>query len=174
MLIKSKFPEYNSKFDFDSEENALEYIKVVISSIRNRRAELNVPKDKKPDIFIATTDETIKSTYEMCSGFIRMLALVKEIKFVTNMQDIDKYIILTFDKSTIYIPSDELVDVEKEKARIEAEIKRIEFEISRAKGMLSNENFVKKAPEQKINDEKEKLKKYEQMLIELNSTLEKL
>ena len=174
LLIISSFPEYNNNFNFDTEANSLEYVKNVITAIRNQRAELNVPKDKKPDILVVTADDTIKNAYAMCSEFIKTLSLVKYIKFVDNVDVADKFITLTFDKSNIYIPFEELVDSEKEKARIENEIKKFEFEISRAKNMLSNDNFVNKAPEQKINEEKEKLKKYEQMLIDLKNTLEKL
>ena len=174
LLIKEEFPNYDSKLCFEVEESSLEYVKNVISTIRNQRSELNVPKDKKPVILIATSDEKIKRAYEMCSEFIKTLALVKELNFVDSVDIVDKYISLTFDNSNIYIPFEELVDTAKERQRIETEIKKVESEIERAKGMLSNERFISKAPAEKVNEEKEKLKKYEQMLIELNSTLEKL
>ena len=174
LLITSKFPEYNDKLCFNDEENALEYIKNVIVAIRNQRAELNVPKDKKPEIIVVTNDSSIRNMYEMCKDYIVSLSQVKDVKFADSIGSADKYITLTFDNSNVYIPFEELVDIAKEKLRIESEIKKVESEISRAKGMLSNEKFVSKAPEQKINEEKEKLKKYEQMLIDLNSVLEKL
>ena len=174
LLIKSDFPAFNEKHSYIKEESALEYIKNVISSIRNRRAELNVLKDKKPDIIVLTKENDVKDMYLLCSDFIKNLAIVNDIKYVNEMENIDKYITLTFDKSNVYIPFAELVDINEEKKRIEAEIKKVESEINRAKGMLSNEKFVSKAPEAKINEEKEKLKKYEQMLIDLNNTLEKL
>ncbi|MBR4314712.1 MAG: hypothetical protein IKP66_07375, partial [Lachnospiraceae bacterium] len=69
---------------------------------------------------------------------------------------------------------EELVDTAKEKLRIENELKRVESEIARAKGMLANEKFVSKAPQQKIDEEKDKLNKYEQMLVDLKISLEKL
>lgn len=174
LLIKEEFPNFNSKLLFDVEESSLEYVKNVISSIRNQRSELNVPKDKKPDILITISDDKIRYAYEMCSEFIKTLALVNSINYVDTVDNIDKYISLTFDNSNVYIPFEELVDTEKEKQRIETEIKKVEAEINRAKGMLSNEKFISKAPKDKINEEKEKLKKYEQMLVELRSTLEKL
>ena len=174
LLITSDFPEYNEKNIYEKEEISLQYIKGVITSIRNRRAELNVPKEKKPDIIVETTDENIKGMYELCSNFIKTLALVNDISFTSSMSNIEKYVALTFEKSTVYIPFAELVDIEEEKTRIKSEIKKVESEINRAKGMLLNEKFVSKAPEAKIMEEKEKLKKYDQMLIDLNSTLEKL
>ena len=146
----------------------------IITSIRNRRQELNVPKDKKPEIIVSTNDSSIKNMYMLCEEFIKTLSLVKDIEYKESVENIDKYICLTFDKSNIYIPFEELVDVEKEKERLKTEIEKTESEIERAKGMLLNERFVSKAPETKINEEKEKLKKYEMMLTELKNSLAKL
>ena len=174
MLITSKFPEYNEKLLFQDEETAITYIKNVIGSIRNRRQELNVSRDKKPEIIVAVSDEKIKNIYTSCFNYIKNLASISSMRFDNNIKDIDKYIILTFDKSNIYIPFNELVDINKEKERIEKEIKVVESEISRAKGMLSNENFIKKAPKSKIDEEKEKLKKFEEMLDNLNNSLAKM
>ena len=174
MLITSKFPEYNEKLLFQDEEIAITYIKNVIGSIRNRRQELNVSRDKKPEIIVAVSDEKIKNIYTSCFNYIKNLASISSMRFDNNIKDIDKYIILTFDKSNIYIPFNELVDINKEKERIEKEIKVVESEISRAKGMLSNENFIKKAPKSKIDEEKEKLKKFEEMLDNLNNSLAKM
>ena len=174
LIIKETFPEYDANNVYEKEESSLQYIKEVITSIRNRRAELNVPHDKKPDIVVETNDENIKEMYELCANFIKTLAQVNNISFSNNIDNIDKYISLTFEKSNVYIPFDELVNIEEEKIRLHTEIKKVESEINRAKGMLSNEKFISKAPEAKVLEEKEKLKKYEQMLIDLKNTLEKL
>ena len=174
LLIKSSFPEYSEKLEFSKEETSLEYVKEVITSIRNQRAELNVKKERKPEIIILTSDDRIKDMYVLCKDYILTLAQVKNISFMEKIDNADKYITLTFDKSTIYIPFEELVDVEKEKLRIKSEIDRVSSEIVRAKGMLSNERFVSKAPKEKVDLEKEKLQKYELMLKDLESTLERL
>lgn len=174
LLITSTFPEYDKDFAYIKDEESLEYIKKVISAIRNQRADLNVPKDKKPEIIIVTSDSSIEDTYKKCESFILTLAQVKSIKYEKEVADVDKFITLTFDKSNIYIPFEELVDVEKEKNRIKSEIEKVKAEINRAQGMLSNESFVSKAPKEKIDLEKEKLEKYKKMLIDLNNTLEKL
>ena len=174
LIISKKFPEYDERYNFEMEENALQYVKNVISSIRNRRAELNVSKDKRPDIKIICKTEDVKKSYVLCENYIKTLSLVNNIEFEDKIEDINNYVVLTFDKSSIYIPFNELVDVVKEKERINAEIKKVNFEIERAKGMLSNEKFTSKAPANKINEERDKLKKYENMLVELNNTLAKL
>ena len=174
LLITSSFPEYDVDLNFVKEEQSLEYIKNVISSIRNRRADMNVPKDKKPELIIIANNDETKQMYIMCEEYIKTLALVSGLNFIDKIDSANNYVSLTFENSTIYIPFNELVDIDNERKRIKSEIKKIEFEINRAKGMLSNENFVSKAPKQKIDDEKEKLKKYEQLLIDLNETLVKL
>ena len=174
LLISSSFPEYNEKLSFAKEEQSLEYIKTVIGGIRNRRAEMNVPKEKKPVITIVANDNDVKEKYVLCEEYIKTLALVSGLNFVEKIDSLDKYVSLTFENSTVYIPFNELVDLDKEKERLKGEISKIEFEINRAKGMLSNEKFVSKAPKQKIDEEKEKLKKYEQILVDLNETLAKL
>ena len=174
LLISSSFPEYNEKLNFAKEEQSLEYIKNVIGGIRNRRAEMNVPKEKKPVITIVANDDNVKEMYVLCEEYIKTLALVSGLNFVEKIDSVDKYVSLTFENSTVYIPFNELVDLDKEKERLKGEISKIEFEINRAKGMLSNEKFVSKAPKQKIDEEKEKLKKYEQILVDLNETLAKL
>ena len=174
LLISSSFPEYKEKLSYEKEKNALEYIKVVISSIRNRRSELNVSKDKKPDIIVASNSADIIESYKLCERYIKTLALVNGITYVDRIDSIDKYITLTFENSNIYILFSDLVDIDKEKDRIKNEIAKAESEIKRAKGMLGNQKFVEKAPKEKIEEEKEKLKKYEQMLLDLNNTLAKL
>lgn len=174
MIIVSSFPEVNSDYSYQKEEKALEYIKEVIVAIRNRRAELNVKKEKKPEIYVIVKNEEVKNMYDLCSAYIKTLALVSDIKYVSDIMSPEKYVLLTFNDSKIYIPFNELVDVSLEKERLKSEIEKTEKEIARASGMLKNEKFVSKAPEAKINEEKEKLAKYEKLLIELKNTMENL
>lgn len=174
LLIKSSYPVKNAIFDFDLEKNSIEYIKLVITAIRNRRAELNVPNSKKTEILVLTQSLDIKNIYLLTQNFIKNLSSVSDIKFVNDIENKDKYVCLNFNASNVYIAFEDLVDINKEKERLKSEISKAEFEINRAKNMLSNEKFVSKAPENKINEEKEKLKKYEELYIELNNTLNSL
>ena len=75
---------------------------------------------------------------------------------------------------TIYIPFDELVDIDKEIERLQKEEKKLQGEIKRCEGMLGNENFVSKAPEKKIQEEREKLEKYKGMLEQVTERLSQL
>ena len=77
-------------------------------------------------------------------------------------------------KATIYMPFDELVDKAKEIERLKKEEKKLEGELKRVNGMLSNPNFTSKAPEVKINEEKAKKEKYEDMMEQVKKQLERL
>ena len=77
-------------------------------------------------------------------------------------------------QAVIYMPFAELVDVEKEIARLKKEEERLTKEIARAEGMLSNERFISKAPESKIQEEREKLENYTQMMEQVKNRLEQL
>lgn len=180
LLIISKFPEYNEKLVFTKESFNLEYIKNVIKSIRNTRTELNVPNSKKTNMIVETADGGLKNAFQSCSKYFNNLSGISEIKVVESItselksDEIDKYIQLVFDKSKIFIPFSELVDMDKEKERLNNEINKCESELNRAKNMLSNEKFVSKAPANKIAEEKDKVEKYQNMLVELKKELEKL
>ena len=73
--------------------------------------------------------------------------------------------------AVVYIPLEDLVDMAKEKERLEKEQARLEKELARSKGMLSNERFLSKAPEAKVQEEKDKLAKYEQMMEQVKAQL---
>ena len=73
--------------------------------------------------------------------------------------------------AALYIPLNDLVDVEKEKERLQKEVKRLEGELKRSRGMLSNEKFISKAPAQKIEEERAKLATYEEMMRKVQAQL---
>ena len=92
---------------------------------------------------------------------------------MSKIKDFSKYIILTFDGATCYILFEELVDIEKEKQRLLQEKEKLENEVLRCKNLLSNEKFVLRAPKEKIDEEKSKLEKYEKMLSDILTNIDK-
>ena len=97
------------------------------------------------------------------------------MKFTENAESVgEKTVSQVTETAQIYVPLGELVDIEKEKARLAAEIDRIKGEIARAEGKLANENFVNKAPAKLVEDEREKVKKYRDMLEKCESQLKDL
>ena len=169
-IMISKFPEYTEKFNFEKEETQIEKIKNIIIEIRNIRASMNVHPSKKADlIFVTTTEnELIKSS----EGFLKKLGYSEEIKIQPDKTGIPQNAMsIITDGIEVYIPFEELVNIEEERKRLEEEKKKILFEIERANKMLSNPGFVNKAPESKIREEKEKLVKYQDMLKTIEERL---
>lgn len=94
------------------------------------------------------------------------------VKFAESVSAIEgKTVSQVTEIAQIYIPLGELVDIEKEKVRLAAEIERVSGEIERAKGKLANQNFVNRAPKKLVEDEQEKVKKYEAMKAKLEAQL---
>ena len=178
LLIKSTYPEKNKKLNFNKEEKQIEYIKNVIKSIRNIRAELNSPYSKKVSMIVSVS-KNIKNIFEVGDTFIKNMCGISEINLVdesvinSKIKDFSKYIILTFDGATCYILFEELVDIEKEKQRLLQEKEKLENEVLRCKNLLNNEKFVSKAPKEKIDEEKSKLEKYEKMLSDVLTNIDK-
>ena len=177
LLITSEFPSFNKKFIFKTENDNIEYIKEIIKSIRNLRAELNVKNSVKSKIYIITKN---KKLFNDTSYIFMNLASASEIILLDNEKDLlkinslDKFQALMFKDAKVYLPFNELVDTEKEKLRIQDEINKVEFEIKRAEGMLNNKNFVEKAPKEKIDAERSKLENYKKVLKDLVNNLKSL
>ena len=162
-IMISKWPEYNEKFDFEKEENQIEQLKEVIVGIRNLRTNMNVHPSKKSKLIFVSKDfeDMINSSKIM----IEKLGFASEIEIRSTRGEVESNSssILT-DGMEVIIPFGDLVDMEEEKKRLEGEIKKLEAEVERASKMLSNPGFTSKAPAQKIEEEKQKLAKYEEML----------
>ena len=109
---------------------------------------------------------------EQSKAFIEKLGFSNEITIQSNKNNIPQNAISIISNGMeVYIPFEELVDIEEEKKRLEEEKKKVLSEIERASKMLSNPGFVNKAPEAKINEEKAKLAKYQDMLKSIEERL---
>ena len=162
-LMVSKWPRIREKFVFDKEEKMIENLKEIIVGIRNTRAKLNVHPSKKSKLIFVTND--FKNEIENSKSFIEKLGFANEIVILENNKQIpENAISILTDGIEVYVPFEDIVDIEEEKNRLQEEIKKLESEVERGEKMLSNPGFVNKAPETKVNEEKEKLTKYKEML----------
>ena len=169
-IMISNFPKYNKNFDFKEEENKIEKMKNIIVEVRNIRANMNVHPSKKSELIFVT--QTEKELIEKSEIFLKKLAFGENIKIQDSKNGIlDNAISIMSDNIELYIPFEELVDVEEERKRLEEEKKKVLAEIERAEKMLSNPGFINKAPESKINEEKVKLSKYQDMLKNIEERL---
>ena len=157
-IMVSEWPVFEEEFDFKAEENEVEMIKNAVRNIRNLRADMNVPPSKKASVYVVSEKEEVRRVFEDSKVFFATLGYASEVHVQADKAGIAEDAVSTvIPDAVIYMPFAELVDVEKEIARLEKEAGRLEGEIKRAKGMLSNERFVSKAPEAKVEAEKEKL-----------------
>jgi valyl-tRNA synthetase len=148
----------------------MEKVLDAIRAIRARRAEMNVVPSRKTKLYMVTKDVDVFGAAE---GFFRKLAGASEVLFPESYEDEGSVSIVT-DAVTVYIPLADMIDFEKEKARLSKELEKTEGEIKRLSGKLSNEGFLAKAPEAVVAQEKEKLAKYEATKESLLAELKKL
>ncbi len=160
-IMVSEYPRYNSRLAHRKDAESMVYVMGLIKAIRQIRADAKCAPSKKLDVYIVTER---KPLIEKASKFILKLANVREIKFVEQKDEItEKTVSQILDKTALYVPLGELVDIEKEAERLDGELKRVEGEIKRANGKLANQGFLAKAPKVLVDGEKEKLNKYLEM-----------
>lgn len=172
-IIVSKWPKIREKFVFDKEEEFVEKLKEIITEVRNVRANANIHPSKKSEL-IFVTDKYEKEILD-AQEFILKLGFGEKILIQKDKEGIpENSISILRDGIELYIPFEQLVDIEEEKKRLEEEITRLEGEVARCEKMLSNPGFVNKAPEAKVQEEKNKLTNYTELLSKAKERLENL
>lgn len=162
-IMISQFPQYDEKLSFINEEDDFGKIIEAIKAVRARRTEMNVPPSVKAKIFIETQN---KSLFEKCSVFFEKLASASEIE-VSEKYEIEDAVTAVTDSARLFIPMNELVDKDKELARLEKEKAKVQKDIDFLGGKLSNEGFLAKAPEKLIEAEKAKLARAEEKMAKI-------
>ena len=171
-IMVSSWPVYSDEYSFAKEEKEIETIKEAVRAIRNVRTGMNVAPSRKAEVFVVSDDAAVRDTFASCEVYFKPLAYASEVKILSEKTGIsDDAVSCVIPGATLYMPFDELVDIKAEIERLSKEEARLQGEIKRSNGMLSNEKFLSKAPESKVNEEKEKLKKYENMLKEVTERL---
>ena len=174
-IMISNWPVYKEEFSFPVEENAIETIKEAVRGIRNTRTSMNVAPSRKAKVYVVSSDEALRNIFENGKVFFASLGYASEVIVQDNKDGIDSDAVsVVIPNGTIYMPFAELVDIAKEIERLENEEKRLTGELARVNGMLSNERFVSKAPAAKIQEEKDKLEKYTQMMEQVKERLSHL
>ena len=174
-LIVSKWPEYKEELVFEKEERATEYIENAIREIRNARSEMNIENSKKSNTLVYTKDAEVKEIFEEMKGLLLSLGYSNSVEITDDEgRKNSENIAIVLDKAEIQLPLKELVDFEKELKRLQKDKKDAEAELKRAKGKLSNQGFVSKAPAKLIEEEKEKVTKYEEILKTVEEQIAKV
>ncbi len=171
-LIRAAWPTPNDALDFAAEADALEMVKNAISAIRARRAEMNVPPSRKAALYVVSAHNDY---FRQGEGFIRRLAYADQVVLcdADPAGHEDMLCVVTAD-AKLYIPLDQLIDTEKELARIAREKENCLKQIAMFESKLSNESFVSRAPEKVVNDQRDKLAKAKALLEQLESSEKRL
>lgn len=171
-IMLESYPVYNEKYDFVKEYENFEKVKDVIGKIRNIRAEMNVPVSKKVHLYVLTREQ---ETFEKASVYIEKLAGISGIEFIEKKEEAgDKVCGAATLGAELFIPLGELVDAEKETARLTKEKEKVLAEIKRSEGMLNNPGFVSKAPARLIDAEKQKLEQNRALLAKIEKQISDL
>ena len=175
LLIESEWPIKDEALIFEESEKAMEFVMDCIKSVRNIRSEMNVVPSKKAKIIFVTKEDRLKNILLSSEIFFEKLASASGIEVQETRDGIGEDAVSSVVTGCeIYLPLEELVDIEKEIERLEKEKKKLEGEIKRVNGKLANEGFVSKAPEKVIEEEKQKKVKYEDMMNKVIERLESL
>lgn len=174
-IMISPWPVSTPGNNYPEDEKAIEMIKEAVRNIRNVRAEMNVAPSKKAHVYIVTDNEDVRKIFTEGKLFFGSLAYASDVFIQSDKTGIeDDAVSVVIANATIYIPFAELVDIEQEIARLKKEENRLEGELLRVTGMLSNERFLSKAPQNKIKEEEEKNEKYTQMMKQVQERLAQL
>ena len=172
-IMISKWPEYSKNADFDKEELAVEELKNIITGIRNIRVQRNIHPSKKSKLIFVTSES--KEAVENSESWLLKLGFGNEIEISANKENLPQNAMSVLANGIeLYMPFEDLVDMSEEKERLQKEKERLESEIQRATKMLNNPGFVNKAPVEKVQEEKDKKTKYEDMLETVKNRLEEI
>ena len=171
-IMLSDWPVYTDQWNFPEDEAMVERVKDLVKGVRNLRKDMDVPNSRKAKLLIVSDSEEVRKTFETMKDAYQTLAYASEISVLADASTIPADAVsVVIPDAVVYLPLEDLVDMEKEKERLTKEKERLTKELARSKGMLSNEKFLSRAPEAKVAEEKAKLEKYQQMMDDVNARL---
>ena len=174
-VMISPWPVYREEYHFEEEESAVELMKEAVRRIRDVRSSHNVPPSKKANVFIVSGEEDVLKKFREAESFFGTLAHAESVSLQKTKENIDDDAFSAIiPGAVIYIPFADLIDIDKERERLTKERERLTKEIARSNGMLGNEKFLQKAPEKKVQEERDKLENYRQMMAQVEERLAQL
>ena len=170
MIITADYPVYDEKLTFNEEEQQFEKVIAAIKAVRNRRNEINVPPSVKAKLFVETNEEEL---YKNSAAFFEKLASASEIETGSHFDMPDAVTTVT-EFARIFIPFDQLVDKEKELARLAKEKAKVQKDIDFLEKKLNNQGFISKAPAAQVEKEREKLAKAKEKMSKIELSVKQL
>lgn len=174
-LIVAPWPTVDEALDFAEDAATMNIMMEAVKAIRNMRAEANVPMGKKAPVTLVPADEAMAEVLHTYETYFKTLAFVDEVHILkTTDAKPENAVVTVVPRSEVYLLLKDLIDVEKETARVAKEQEKTRGEIERLEKKLSNKGFTDKAPEAVVAKEKEKLAAYREKAEALNKRMEDL
>ena len=171
-LMMQSYPEYSEALNFPEDEANFGMVMDAIKAVRARRSEMNVPPSRKSHLIIVTDKAKAFTDGEK---FICKLAYASGVEVRAELpESADGMVSVITDNARMFMPMAELVDLEKERARMEKELANAKKQLDGQNAKLANENFVSRAPEKVVNAEREKKAKLEALIENLEESLKNL
>ena len=168
-LMVQEYPAYREALSFPLEAQRFETVMEAIKAVRARRSEMNVPPSRKAHLMIVTEE---REAFEAGRSYITKLAYASEVSVLDAVPaDAEKMVTAVTDNARMFMPMADLVDLEKERARLQKELANAEKQLQGQIAKLSNQNFVTRAPEAVVNVEREKQAKLEALIENLKANL---
>ena len=175
-IMIDAYPEPDPALDFADEATRMERVIAVIRAIRARRNEMNVPPSRRAKVYIATryTDSFGKEAEPFFVRLCSAASLTVAEQFDHAEISADDAVQIVTDSATVFLPLADIIDVEKEKARLAAELQKLDGDIARTEAKLANAGFVAKAPAAVVEGERAKLEKFRENRAGVAAALAKL
>ena len=168
-IMLSDFPKEEKEFINIEAEKEFDYLKEIISAIRNIRGEANVSPSKKIEVIFKTADENTRNILQNNAKILDKLANVEKYEFNVEIPKLVGFRLV--DTTEIYVPLAELIDLDKEIEKLEKSIEKTQVELDKVLKKLSNENFVAKAKPEAVEKERRIKEELENKIAKLTESM---
>lgn len=173
-IVTSAWPTVDASFVFEESKDVMEQLVEIIKAVRQSRLEVNTPLSKEIPIKIQVKNETIQQLLKTNQHYLERFCNPSTLEIETQIDIPDKAMTTVVAAGEVILPIEGLIDMDKELERLEKDLQKWQKELDRVNKKLSNENFVNKAPEHVINEEKEKQVKYQEKYDGVKARIEQL
>ncbi|EIS6532411.1 valine--tRNA ligase [Staphylococcus pseudintermedius] len=173
-IVTSAWPTVDASLVFEESKDVMEQLVEIIKAVRQSRLEVNTPLSKEIPIKIQAKNETIQQLLKTNQHYLERFCNPSRLEIETQIDIPDKAMTTVVAAGEVILPIEGLIDMDKELERLEKDLQKWQKELDRVNKKLSNENFVNKAPEHVINEEKEKQVKYQEKYDGVKARIEQL
>ncbi|MGY4736007.1 valine--tRNA ligase [Weissella cibaria] len=173
-IVVAAYPEEKAELDNPTAEADFQSLTDLIKAVRTIRTEANAPMSTEIDVLIKTSDENLARIFDENSDYINRFVKPKSLEISADVSAPKLAMTQIISGAEVYVPLEELIDLDEEIARLQGDVKKFAGEVKRAEGKLGNEKFVNNAPEAVVAEEREKLADWQAKLAATESRLAEL